>query len=63
MKDRDQPADRKVSGLDRREFLVGSALGVGVMGLASCAGSRTGDTLRAGAAASGAADAARPPAF
>lgn len=61
MKDPDQAATENVSRLDRREFLVGSALGVGVMGLAGCADSCRQDTPGAADAAPGAADAAGPP--
>lgn len=62
MKDPDQTATENVSRLDRREFLVGSALGVGAMGLAGgCADSCRDDSPGAMDAAPGAADAAVPP--
>jgi amidase len=55
LKDPEQTARENASRLGRREFLVGSALGVGAMGLAGCAGSRRDD-------ARDTADAARAPA-
>ncbi|HWN66546.1 MAG TPA: amidase [Haliangium sp.] len=56
MKDPDQAAKKHASRLDRREFLVGSALGVGAVGLVGCSGSRREGTP--GAVAPAAVDAA-----
>lgn len=62
MKDPNQADKKTVSRLDRRDFLVGSALGVGALGLASCADSSCpDDTPATPDASSGTVDAAAPP--